>query len=351
MTKMRVRFICKVSKLSVFLACCAGLLATGFAEQVPVPSVPATSFDAPEGAWTLVVLPDTQHMVDGQPEAFRRQAEWIAANKDGHHIVFVAHEGDVTNNNSPEQWRIVRRTMDVLKNAHVPYALTTGNKDLGDKGGGTDRMTRLNDFFSPADYDKSTVLFEPGHVENSIHELDTPWGPFLLLSLELGPRDEVLEWANRVVAEHPDHRVIVVTHACVNKEGRLFGPGGGGNLKSYLVAKDGNFNDGEDLWNKLLSKHPNISLVLCGHSGGTGVARLEKTGEAGNPVHLMLANFQRPIREDGGGGYLRLLRFLPDGKTVEVKTYSPWYDDWLKTPEHDFRLTLPGKGEGSKQTH
>lgn len=313
------------------------------AEQKPVSSVPSTPFDAPEGTWTLVMLPDTQDMLDGQPEAFHRQIEWIAAHKTRHNILLLAHVGDVTENNSPEQWQIVRRTMDLLKGTQLPYAMLPGNHDLGEGGKTTDRMTRLNDYFSAADYGKSAVLFEDGHVENCFHEIDTPWGPFLLFSLECGPRDEVLAWTARVLAEHPGHRSIIVTHACLNEAGMLMGPtaGDGASIvfKNYVAAQNGSFNDGEELWNKLLSKHPNIGLVLCGHDPSAEGARLTKFGDAGNPVHMMLANYQRPARADGGGGYLRLLRFLPDGKTIEVKTYSPWYDDWLKAP-HDFTLTF-----------
>lgn len=311
--------------------------------QEPAASVPSTPFGAPGGTWTLVMLPDTQDMLDGQPEAFHRQIEWVALNKASHNILFLAHVGDVTENNSHEQWQIARRAMDVLKGTQLPYALITGNHDLGEGGKTTDRMTRLNDYFSGEDYGKSAVFFEPGHMENSFHELDTPWGPFLLLSLECGPSDEVVEWAGRVLAGHPGHRAIIVTHACLNEAGMLMGAtaGDGASIvfKNYGAAKSGSFNDGEELWDKLLSKHANIRLVLCGHDPSAEGARLTKIGDAGNPVQMMLANYQRPARADGGGGYLRLLRFLPDGKTVEVKTYSPWYDDWLGVP-HEFMMEL-----------
>lgn len=312
--------------------------------QEPVSAVPTTPFGASEGTWTLVMLPDTQDMLNGQPEAFHRQIEWVAAHKDSHNILFLAHVGDVTEDNSSEQWRLARQAMDVLKGTELPYALIPGNHDLGEGGKTTDRMTRLNDYFFEADYGKSAVFFKSGHMENSYHTVDTPWGPFLVISLECGPSDEVVEWASEVLTEHSERRVILVTHACLNEAGMLMGAtaGDGASIvfKNYGAAKSGSFNDGEELWDKLLSKHPNIRLVLCGHDPSAEGVLLTKAGDAGNPVHMMLANYQRPARADGGGGYLRLLRFLPDGKHVEVKTYSPWYDDWLGAP-HEFTLEIP----------
>ena len=43
---------------------------------------------------------------------------------------------------------------------------------------------------------------------------------FLIVSLECKPRDEVLNWANEVVAKHPEHRVITHTHAYMKANGR-----------------------------------------------------------------------------------------------------------------------------------
>ena len=41
---------------------------------------------------------------------------------------------------------------------------------------------------------------------------------FLILTLEFKPRDETLAWANRIVAEHPDYRTIVVTHGYLTRK-------------------------------------------------------------------------------------------------------------------------------------
>ena len=47
---------------------------------------------------------------------------------------------------------------------------------------------------------------------------------FLVLTLEFKPRDEALAWANRVAGQHADHRIIVVTHGYLTKDGRRADP-------------------------------------------------------------------------------------------------------------------------------
>jgi hypothetical protein len=46
------------------------------------------------------------------------------------------------------------------------------------------------------------------------------------------------------------------------------------------------------------------------------------------------------MRELGGEGYMRLLEFRPDGKTVRVKAYSPLYDKYIQASDHSFTITL-----------
>lgn len=313
----------------------------------PVETMPATPFVAPAGSWTLVVLPDTQHYVADGGEVFRRQTAWIVAHRKSHHIVFVAHEGDVTNDNSAGQWATARGALAELTAAGVPWAILPGNKDLGPGGNAADRTTGMNDFFKPDDYRHSAAfgLFEPGHLENSWHAINTPAGRWLLLAIEFGPRDEVLAWANAIVQAHSAQPVIVVTHAHLYNDGALMGanPQQGGNPRRYPLAQIGSVNEGTAVWEKFLARHANLRLVLNGHVTGSGVARLAGTGLHGNTVWQLLANFQRGVLPDrgyGGGGYLRLLQFQPDGKTVQVRTYSPWYDHWLTDEAQQFTIEL-----------
>lgn len=316
------------------------------------PQVPDIAFDAPPGTWTLVVLPDTQNMAKDFPAAYVRQTEWVAAHRRRHDIRFVIHEGDITNNNTPGQWQNAREAMRRLSDAGIPYALLPGNHDLGPDGKCADRTTLLNDYFDARDYRHSRAAgyFEPGRMENSWHDVDTPAGDLLVIALEFGPRDAVLAWANGVVARHPKHWVIVVTHAYLYSDDTRYdlekhGKAQRWSPRGYPLAGlgAGEVNDGEQVWQKLIAKNRNIRFVLNGHVLNDGVGHLASVGEHGQRVHQVLANYQaavEPRRAYGGGGFLRLMQFLPDGGTVRVKTYSPWLDAWLTEPEHQFTLSL-----------
>ena len=75
-----------------------------------------------------------------------------------------------------------------------------------------------------------------------------------------------------------------------------------------------------------------------GTCAARGLGFLASKNDRGQTVHQMLVDYQ--VRSLGGEGYLRLLEFLPDGKTVHVKSYSPLYDKYLEEPEQQFSFEL-----------
>ena len=125
---------------------------------------------------------------------------------------------------------------------------------------------------------------------------------------------------------------------------QAYGPDQKWSPHSYgLASEPGGVNDGEALWQKLVSKHPGFIFTLNGHVLGDGTGQLTSLGAGGNVVHQLLANYQsgvKPEQPEGGGGFLRLMTFEPDGKTVTVKTYSPHLDEWLEDPSQDFIVSL-----------
>jgi len=311
---------------------------------------PETPFDAPEGSWTLAVFPDSQNLTKSHPEVFIRQAEWVAAHKDSHNIKFVAHLGDITDNNWPEQWENARKACAILNHAQVPYSLLPGNHDLGKDGKANDRSTLLNEYFSAADYKHSdkVLYFEPDRLENTAHIFNTPGGKFMIIALEFGPRSEVLNWADKITAAHADHTAIVSSHAHIYHDStrynlQQYGEQQKWNPRKYPLAATTDVNDGEGVWEKLLSRHANIRFMLNGHVLGDGTGYLASDGKGGQKVHQILSNYQagvEPRRPYQGGGYFRLMHFLPDKKSVHVKTYSPWFDEWLTTEDQQFEIQL-----------
>ena len=310
--------------------------------------IPEIPFDAPPGTWTLAVFPDSQSLTKHHPEVFVRQAEWVAAHRKSHDIRFVIHLGDITDNNLPNQWTNAKRAMDVLKEGGVPYSVLPGNHDLGENGKCLDRTTLLNDHFKPGDCTNLVASFEKGRLENTAHAFATPAGDFLVISLEFGPRDAVVAWADKTAGAYPRHQIIVATHAYVYDDDTRydflkFGTGQTWNPNTYGVAELEPVNDAEALWSKLVSKHANMRFVLNGHVLHDGAGRLVTKGGAGQDVHQILSNYQygvKPDRPFHGGGYFRLMQFLPDGKTVRVKTYSPWLDQWMTDAQQQFEVMM-----------
>ena len=101
-------------------------------------------------------------------------------------------------------------------------------------------------------------------------------------------------------------------------------------------------NGGEDIWQKLVKITPNIKLVICGHVAtpdekfeSAAGFRTDKN-DAGNTVVQMMFNTQAiggGMSGNGGDGWLRILEFMPDGKTVDVVTYSPLFGFSARTKD------------------
>jgi predicted phosphodiesterase len=304
---------------------------------------------APEfvpGSFTLAVLPDTQHYCQKWNQHYYNQTQWIADNADRYNIKHVLHLGDITNRNTRDQWKVARKAMSTL-DGKVPYAMVPGNHDYGLDGKSNNRDTFLNEFFSFDEYSQQKTFggaYEEGRLESNYHTFRGGDQDYLILGLEWGPRDQVVEWANKIAEKHPNHCKILITHAYMyfdetRYDYKKYGKKQTWNPHVYKTAKlDGGTNDGEDLWNKLVSKHPNFVMTYNGHVLNDGLGRMTSKGAGGRGVHQMLVNYQ--MKHEGGEGFMRLVEFQPDGKTVQVKAYSPSLNEHKVDSQNQFVLQL-----------
>lgn len=321
-----------------------GLMATVASQAEPPPPV--------EGGFTLVVLPDTQKYVWQRPELYTLQTGWIAANVQRYNIVRLLHVGDITQHDTEAQWASALRAQRVFSDL-VPAVYAQGNHDMAYVNKFRSRVSRFSKHITLADYQRQAGFGgvydrEPERTENSFHFFEAGGAKWLVVALELAPRDDVLRWANELVARYPERRTIVLTHAYMRPDATLYDetvPNPQAKEKNRGIGSavterlEGGYNDGGGMWRKFVSRHANIVMVVCGHVCTS--AYLASRGEHGNTVHQVLVDYQNS--PNGGNGWLRLLQFLPDGRTVQVRDYTPLLNETSTDPAcvFEFKLDAP----------
>jgi len=317
---------------------------------------------ATKKSFNIVLLPDTQTYSRAYPEIFMSQTKWIAENSDS--IAFVLHQGDITDWNTDNEWQVASKAMQML-DGKVPYTVVPGNHDTGAPPYAFHTKTRATDLFNVyfpyekySEYKSFGGAFEEGKMDNTWHTFKAGGYNWLILSLEFGPRNSVLQWAGDIIKDHPKHKVIINTHAYMYSDDTRMSADRNHNWRpqSYGIGNDTGdnaVNDGEQMWKKLVSQYANVLLVFSGHVLHDGTGTLESTGLHGNTVYQMLANYQGGVKDavKGGNGFLRKLTIDPVKQKIFVKTYSPYINEYKTGPDQQFVIenvqfnSIPDKGK------
>jgi len=273
---------------------------------------------------------------------------WIVENIDTLNIGMVMATGDLVENNdivatnprtmnqpSKSQWEAVSRSFSKLDNK-LPYITCTGNHDYS-YADNKKRNSQFNQYFPvERNYQNQKILkytapsTEGIHtLENAIYEFEDPYGQkYLFVSIEFAPRNSVMDWAKKIVDKkvYQNYRVILLTHSYIDSASEHI-------LKEGYPIHPLEHNYGYNIWKKLVQPSVNIEMVVCGHIASPNdftrhVGYRTDKNAANKAVHQMLFNAQAlggGWHGNGGDGWLRILEFLPDGKTVNVKTFSPLF--------------------------
>lgn len=296
--------------------------------------------EIPDGAWTIALLPDTQIYSQNRPGVFSAQTAWLRDNASRYNIRFVLHLGDIVNVNSIPEWKAARESMALLDD-YIPYAFVPGNHDYGPSGNASTRDTFMNDYFLFSDYSNRPTFggaMIEGEMDNSYHFFEAGGYKWIVMCLEWGPRDSTITWADSILDQHPDKKAILVTHAFMNNNDLRYDHTDTENPQAYnphAYSTPGGVNDGEELWQKLVREHDFV-LTVNGHVLGDGTGFRTDANDSGQNVHQMLANYQF-LAPFGGNGFLRLLTVLPNG-TVQVKSYSPIYNEFRSEADQEFEF-------------
>ncbi len=273
--------------------------------------VPDSGYD-----YTFAVVGDTQIVakMDKQngTQNLNRVYDWILSQKEAQNIQYVMGLGDITDGNTNEEWAIAKNAIHRL-NGKIPYSLVRGNHDGSDKINAT--------FNDPATspYSNSYEGSFDGTLNNTWRTLTAGSNqiPYLIMTLDYGPTDEILAWADQVVQEHPDHNVIITTHAYLFRDGTTLDSGD----VCPPSATNSAYNNGDQVWEKFVKKHENIVMVLSGHDPCAQVVVTQTKGDHGNVVTQMLIDPQG-VDVKTLTGAVALLHFSADGSKVTVEYYS-----------------------------
>lgn len=289
--------------------------------------------------FSYIYLPDTQFYSSTYPSNFTAQTQWIVDNKDALNIQFVLHVGDVVNTaSSTTQWTRADAAFDILDaDDSIPYLVCIGNHDYNSLS--TRSVTNFKTYFPQSRYTSRSWwnggFYSLNNPQNLYQLHDYEDAKFLLLSLEFGPRQEVLDWAMGLMSTYSDRKVILTTHSFMYRDGTRCTTGDQYNPHNYGMGAD--VHDGEEMWQEIKSA-PNLIWVQNGHDilGANVSVSVRRTdaGTNGNDIKQVQANYQQFT--NGGNGYLRIMNVKPALGTVEVQTYSPVLDAFITNDKEQF---------------
>ena len=317
--------------------------------------------------FSIAHFTDTQYLSEGATEqesaaeraiwekAYGDTTRWIAENADDRKIQYVAHTGDIIENNirTPAdeammqevigEFEVSSRQQQILDDAGVPNQVIAGNHDnrSGTEDGpgamynqyfGPDRYAALDDQWVNAEYGGP---WREGDNQNNYTLFSAGGLDFVSVGLSYGVTREEAAWAASIFQRYPERNGILLSHdylaASPQRDGR----------DAAFAAPDGSM-----LFKTVVEQNPNVFLILAGHVHGVGTNVKPEVGQVAHGVVELLADYQAytvtaeelGLTEIGGyaptdrlrfgASYLRLLQFDVDRGEMMVDTYSPFLDDF-----------------------
>ena len=332
-----------------------------------------------ESDFSFAVFGDTQKVTENFPNLLAPMYEWVVSEKENKNIVYSIGLGDITDDNGAvrfskdengnyvtdengeyNEWDVAKEAITKMDGV-VPYSLVRGNHD------NLNSKNYFNEFFSDVEWFTSQFTGENGGtytgdtgdvdpITKSEVSYGNTWCEFvvtvdgeevkyLFINLDYGACDRVLEWASDVCEAHPNHKVIINTHGYLHSDGTTLDLGDPTPPAIHWTTVG--LNNGDDIWNELVSKHANIEMVLSGHiSANTVVVTRNNAYIDGiaNTVTQMLINPQGFDYRLDGAGMVAMLYFDVSENKIAVEYYCPTRNMYLRTVSQ-FVIDLDDEGE------
>ena len=326
--------------------------------------------------YSFAVFGDTQTLTQNYPNMLVEMYQWVADNKDEKKIVYSLGLGDITDDNGAnkfnktadgkwvsaadgeyDEWDVAKEAICKL-NGIIPYSLVRGNHDI------TNSKDTFNKTFSDVEYFTSQFEGENGgkYTDTGVKDPVTSatvsyantWCTFkinidgvdvdyLFLNLDYGASDDVLAWASSVISreKYANHRVVISTHCYLTTDGTTEDAGDPtppSIMRTYM-------NNGDDMWDEFVSKHPNIYMMLSGHITSNEILVNRVNANIDGKINVVTEMLINPQAFDSRlrSGMVAMFYFDESENKVAIEWYSPARDAYFMTA-NQFVIDLDSPG-------
>ncbi len=298
----------------------------------PLAAIAATISPIEDENFTILWATDPQWYSFKYFDIIEAQNNWVADNYARMDMRYIVHTGDfVDNPHSHEQWAVMDKAYKVWDDAGLHYGVLAGNHDV-DKSD----HTEYSQYFGAHRYNTKPWYGESYEDNFGHYDLMTIDGVdyiFVYMGYNSSYPDEVYEWLNYVLAKYPTRIASLAFH-------------------DYLYANGERSASGEQFFNRVVLKNPNVRMVMCGHNYNS-TRKIDDIdddgdGKADRTVYQMMANYQNTT--NGGNGFMRFMEFDYSDSVIIHRTYSPYtsnfgsdYEDGVAFDEYGTRdnFTIP----------
>ncbi|WGX97121.1 metallophosphoesterase [Nocardioides sp. L-11A] len=262
---------------------------------VLVQDVPEVVLDD-DDVTTISWLTDTQYYAARETATYEAQIKWTLDHRISDDIAYGVHTGDLVDaGSSVAQWQNASRAHEPWDAAGFPYGVVPGNHDIA-----SGQYETYRTYFGAARFQDNP--WYGGTNQDNVQHYDvfsTPDADYLFLYVDWSLSQDEIDWANEVIASHPDHNVVIGTH-------------------QYLLNGGSYVTPGQTIFDEIVLPNANVKMILSGHT--PGVAMNVKRPSAGRVVVEVMQDSQAVGY--AGDGWMRTFDMDATNQTTTHRTFS-----------------------------
>lgn len=281
----------------------------------------APSVNSNPDQFSFVWISDTQTLTEKPslasyiPDIF----DWIVRSRKEYNTLSVFHTGDVVENGWNQlYWDRINAGIDMLPN-NLPFIASAGNHDVAK------RYPSYEQWFRQGFVKKESPQNQYRNGEGYYYLFYPGSEKIVAVSIGYNSVDnDGMDWVSSIFDQYSDYTGILITHS----------------FTSYIKGKDYIFTkEGKKLYENVVIPCDNVRLVLCGHIHGNDTFSTKLKNKDGNERTVNILRYDYQYANTANLiGYIRILRFDPHYRSIEVMTYSPIQDNMhyvYDTPKYE----------------